>query len=102
MLLEGAGFTVIDLGTNVESKQFLSAIKENNATILGMSALLTTTMPIMKDVIDSLKKNKIRDQVKVLIGGAPVSEEYAKEIGADGYGADAGSAVRLARTLTQS
>jgi 5-methyltetrahydrofolate--homocysteine methyltransferase len=102
MLLEGAGFTVIDLGTNVETQQFLSAIKENNATILGMSALLTTTMPIMKDVIDSLKKNKIRDQVKVLIGGAPVSEEYAKEIGADGYGADAGSAVRLARTLTQS
>lgn len=102
MMLEGAGFTVVDLGTNVEIDLFISAIKENNATILGMSALLTTTMPVMKDVIDLLSENNLRDQVKVLVGGAPVSEEYAREIGADGYGADAGSAVRLAKSFTQS
>ncbi len=102
MLMEGAGFDVIDLGTNVETARFLSAVKENKATILGMSALLTTTMPVMKDVIDLLVQNNLRDQVKVLVGGAPVSEEYARNIGADGYGADAGSAVRLAKSLTQS
>ncbi len=102
MLMEGAGFDVIDLGTNVETTRFLSAVKENKATVLGMSALLTTTMPMMKDVIDLLVQNNLRDQVKVLVGGAPVSEEYARKIGADGYGADAGSAVRLAKSLTQS
>lgn len=102
MLMEGAGFDVIDLGTNVETTRFLSAVKENKATILGMSALLTTTMPVMKDVIDLLVQNNVRDQVKVLVGGAPVSEKYARDIGADGYGADAGSAVRLAKSLTQS
>lgn len=102
MLLEGAGFEVIDLGTNVETGQFLAAIKENNATILAMSALLTTTMPVMKDVIDRLVDQDLRQQVKVIIGGAPVSEEYASQIGADGYGADAGSAVRVAKRLVQA
>jgi 5-methyltetrahydrofolate--homocysteine methyltransferase len=102
MLMKGAGFEVIDLGTNVETSQFISAVKDNNAGILGMSALLTTTMPVMKDVIDALEENKLRDTVTILIGGAPVSEDYAKEIGADGYCADAGSAVRMARTMTNA
>ncbi len=101
MLMEGAGFTVIDLGTNVESETFISTIKEKNANLLGMSALLTTTMPVMKEVIGLLEKNDLRDRVKVLIGGAPVTDAYAKEIGADGYGADAGSAVRMAKALIQ-
>lgn len=99
MLLEGAGFEVIDLGTNVESKQFLSAVQDHNAKLVGMSALLTTTMPVMKEVIDLLSDNKLRDSVKVIVGGAPVTEEYSREIGADGYGADAGSAVRIAKAL---
>ncbi len=99
MLMEGAGFDVIDLGTNVESKQFVATVNEKKAKILAMSALLTTTMPVMKDVIDLLEQTTIRDQVKVLVGGAPVTEEYAKQINADGYGADAGAAVRVAKTL---
>lgn len=102
MLMEGAGFDVVDLGTNVETNEFLSAIKEKNASVLAMSALLTTTMPVMKDVIDLLEKEDVRNQVKVLIGGAPVTEEYAQQIGADGYGADAGSAVRIAKALVQA
>ncbi|MFO7557315.1 MAG: corrinoid protein [Desulfobacterales bacterium] len=99
MLLEGAGFEVVDLGTNVESKQFLSAVQDHNAKLVGMSALLTTTMPVMKEVIDLLSDNKLRDSVKVIVGGAPVTEEYSREIGADGYGSDAGSAVRIAKAL---
>lgn len=101
MLLEGAGFKVIDLGTNVESKAFLSAVQDHNANIVGMSALLTTTMPVMKEVIDLLSENNLRKSVKVLVGGAPVTEEYSQDIGADGYGADAGSAVRIAKSLMQ-
>jgi len=101
MLLEGAGFDVVDLGTNVEAATFLSAVKEHNANIVGMSALLTTTMPVMKEVIDLLVENNLREKVKVLVGGAPVSEEYSQDIGADGYAADAGSAVRIAKTLMQ-
>jgi 5-methyltetrahydrofolate--homocysteine methyltransferase len=102
MLLEGAGFDVIDLGTNVESATFLSAVQEHNADIVGMSALLTTTMPVMKEVIDLLAKHNLRDRVKVLVGGAPVTDDYAREIGADGYAADAGSAVRVAKALIQT
>jgi 5-methyltetrahydrofolate--homocysteine methyltransferase len=101
MLLEGAGFEVIDLGTNVESKKFLSAVQDHNANIVGMSALLTTTMPVMKEVIDLLSENNLRKNVKVLVGGAPVTEEYSQKIGADGYGADAGSAVRIAKSMMQ-
>jgi 5-methyltetrahydrofolate--homocysteine methyltransferase len=101
MLLEGAGFKVIDLGTNVESKAFLSAVQDHNANIVGMSALLTTTMPMMKEVIDLLSENNLRENVKVLVGGAPVTEEYSQKIGADGYGADAGSAVRIAKSMMQ-
>ncbi len=99
MLIEGAGFEVIDLGTNVETDKFISTAKENNAGIIALSALLTTTMPVMKDIVDGLESAGIRDKVKVLVGGAPVTEEYAKEIGADGYGSDAGSAVRIAKSL---
>lgn len=99
MLLEGGGFSVIDLGTDVDPPAFLSAVQDNNANLVGMSALLTTTMPAMKEVIDLLSEKNIREQVKVLIGGAPVTEAFCREIGADGYGPDAGSAVRLAKAF---
>lgn len=97
MLMEGAGFSVIDLGTDVQPAAFVDAIKEHNADIVAMSALLTTTMPKMKETMEAMEKAGIRDQVKVLVGGAPVTENYADEIGADGYGYDAGSAVRIAK-----
>lgn len=97
MLMEGAGFSVIDLGTDVPPAAFVDAIKEHNADIVGMSALLTTTMPKMKETMEAMENAGIRDQVKVLVGGAPVTENYADEIGADGYGYDAGSAVRIAK-----
>ncbi len=97
MLMEGAGFSVIDLGTDVAPATFVDAIKEHNADIVGMSALLTTTMPKMKETLEAIEKAGIRDQVKVLVGGAPVTEKYATEIGADGYGFDAGSAIRMAK-----
>ena len=97
MLMEGAGFSVIDLGTDVAPDTFVDAIKEHNADIVGMSALLTTTMPKMKETLEAIEKAGIRDQVKVLVGGAPVTEKYATEIGADGYGFDAGSAIRMAK-----
>ncbi len=97
MLMEGAGFSVIDLGTDVSPAAFVDAIKEHNADIVGMSALLTTTMPKMKETLEEMENAGVRDQVKVLVGGAPVTEDYAKEIGADGYGYDAGHAVRMAK-----
>lgn len=100
MLIQGAGFTVIDLGTDVKPEDFLDAAKKNNATLIGMSALLTTTMPMMKQVIEAFKSAGLRDQVKIIIGGASVTQEYADKIGADGYGHDAGSAVRIAKSLT--
>ena len=99
LLMEGAGFSVIDLGTDVKPEKFLAAVHENNADIVGISALLTTTMPSMKNVIEALESAGLRDQVKVLVGGAPVTKEYAEEIGADCYGPDAGSAVRIAKSL---
>ena len=99
MLMEGVGFSVIDLGTDVKPEKFLKAVRENNADIVGISALLTTTMLGMKNVIEALESAGLRDQVKVLVGGAPVTKEYAEEIGADCYGADAGSAVRIAKSL---
>ncbi len=100
MLMEGAGFSVIDLGTDVAPAAFVEAIKEHNADIVGMSALLTTTMPKMKETLEAIEKAGIRDQVKILVGGAPVTEKYASEIGADGYGYDAGSCVRIAKAFT--
>ena len=99
MMLEGAGFEIFDLGTDVTPEKFIAAIKENNAGLLGMSALLTTTMSNMKLVLAALKEAGVREQVKVMIGGAPVTESYAKEIGADGYAPDASRAVTLAKSL---
>jgi corrinoid protein of di/trimethylamine methyltransferase len=96
-LLEGGGFEVIDLGVNVAPEKFIQTVKEKNANIIAMSALLTTTMPAMKTTIEALKQAGIRDQVKVLIGGAPITQKYADEIGADGYSENAVGAVALAK-----
>ncbi len=101
MMLEGAAFEVIDLGTDVSPDLFVEKIRETGAELIGMSAMLTTTMINMKTTIDSLKAAGIRDQVKVMVGGAPVRETFAREIGADGYAPDAGSAVGLAKSLLQ-
>ncbi|MBQ3078371.1 MAG: corrinoid protein [Clostridia bacterium] len=98
MMLEGNGFTVIDLGVDVTPEKFVEAVK-NGAQAIGMSALLTTTMPMMAQVIELLKAEGLRDQVKVLIGGAPITQEYADQIGADGYSTDAASAAELAKKL---
>ncbi len=99
MMLEGAGFEVEDLGIEVPAKQFVDAVREHEPEILGMSALLTTTMVHMPDVIKALEEAGLRDKVKVILGGAPVTQEYADKIGADGYAADAASAVDLAKRL---
>ncbi len=96
-MLEGGGFEVIDLGADVSPEKFVQTVKERNADLICLSALLTVTMPSMKLVIESLKQAGLRDRVRVLVGGAPVTEQWAKEIGADGYGASAASAVPLAR-----
>ncbi len=98
-MLEGGGFEVIDLGADVTPEKFAAAAQEKKADIVALSALLTVTMPSMKTTIDALRAAGIRDRVKVLIGGAPVTEEYASQIGADGYGANAASAVPLARKV---
>jgi 5-methyltetrahydrofolate--homocysteine methyltransferase len=96
-LLEGGGFEVIDLGVNVSPEKFIETIKDKNANIVAMSALLTTTMPAMRTTIDALKQAGVRDRVKVLIGGAPITQKYADEIGADGYSENAVGAVALAK-----
>ena len=96
-LLEGGGFEVIDLGVNVTPEKFLQTVTEKNANIIAMSALLTTTMPAMKTTIEALKQAGVRDHVKVLIGGAPITQKYAEEIGADGYSENAVGAVALAK-----
>ena len=101
MMLEGAGFEIVDLGTDVGPEQFISAIKDSNAKLVGMSALLTTTMSNMKVIIAAMKEAGIRDQVKVLVGGAPMTDKFAKDIGADGYAPDASRAVTLAKDLMQ-
>ena len=99
MMLEGAGFNVIDLGVDVTPEQYVECVKNNNVQVVGMSALLTTTMTSMKEIIDALKDAGLRDQVKVIIGGAPITQEYADEIGADGFSVDAASATELAKKL---
>lgn len=99
MMLEGAGFEVIDAGVDVPPEKFVSLVKEKNAQLVGLSALLTTTMPAMKDTIDRFKSEGIRSNIKVMVGGAPVTQKYADEIGADGYAPDASSAVDLAKQL---
>jgi 5-methyltetrahydrofolate--homocysteine methyltransferase len=98
MMLEGAGFEIMDLGIDVTPEQFVQAVKDG-AGIIALSALLTTTMPAMKDTVEALNAAGIRDQVKVIIGGAPVTETYANDIGADGYGPDAASAAEIATEL---
>jgi len=99
MMFASAGLEVYNLGVDVEPEKFVSEIKARNANILGLSALLTTTMPMMKETVAALTKAGIRDRVKILVGGAPVTEAYATAIGADGYAPDAGSATRLAKSL---
>jgi 5-methyltetrahydrofolate--homocysteine methyltransferase len=97
MMLEGAGFTVHDIGVDVTSEQVVKKVKELKPEVLGLSALLTTTMPEMQSVIELLTEMGIRQQIKVMIGGAPVSQEFADKIGADGYAEDAAQAVTLTR-----
>ena len=99
MMLEGAGFEVIDLGTDVTPEMFVAAVQQHGAGLVGLSALLTTTMPNMKITVEAFKSAGLRQQVKIMIGGAPVTEEYARSIGADGYAPDASRAVSLARAL---
>ncbi|MCX7671339.1 MAG: corrinoid protein [Anaerolineae bacterium] len=99
MMLEGAGFEIVDLGTDVSPEKFVKAVLEQKPQIVGMSALLTTTMPAMGTTVKALLEAGVRDQVKVMIGGAPVTDAFAKQIGADGYAPDASSAVRLAKSL---
>jgi 5-methyltetrahydrofolate--homocysteine methyltransferase len=96
-MLEGGGFEIIDLGVNVSPEQFIASVREKNANIIAMSALLTTTMPSMKTTIEAMKQAGVRDKVKVLIGGAPITQKYADEIGADGFSESAVGAVALAR-----
>jgi len=98
-MLEGGGFEVIDLGTDVTPQRFIEAEHAHKASIVALSALLTVTMPMMKNTIDALKQASLRDRVKVMVGGAPVTREFANSIGADGYSETATSAVALARQL---
>jgi len=99
MMLEGAGFEVIDLGINNPVEKYLAALEEHQPDILGMSALLTTTMPYMKVVIDTLKEKGLRDKFIVLVGGAPLNEEFGKAVGADAYCRDAAIAVETAKSM---
>lgn len=99
MMMEGAGFHIVDLGVDVDMERFLSAVKENEADLVALSALLTTTMQAMKETVDYLAGNEVRKRVKIIIGGAPITQDFADEIGADGYGPNAPSAVQLAKSL---
>jgi 5-methyltetrahydrofolate--homocysteine methyltransferase len=101
IMLEGAGFTVIDLGVNVAPETFVQKIDEHQPDIVGFSAFLTTTMPMFKANINALEKAGVRDDVIVMVGGAPVTQEYADAVGADGYSADASSAVKKAKALIE-
>jgi 5-methyltetrahydrofolate--homocysteine methyltransferase len=99
LMLEGAGFEIIDLGVDVEPEKFVDAIANGGADIVAFSALLTTTMPNMKVTVDAIQAAGLRDKVKIIIGGAPVTQAYADQIGADGFSSDASRAVSLAQTL---
>ena len=99
MMIESAGMTVHNLGVDIAPEDFVAQIKEKNARIVCLSALLTTTMPMMKQTVDAIVESGLRDQVKILVGGAPVTRAYAEEIGADGFAADAGAATKLAKSL---
>jgi len=102
MMLEGAGFEIIDLGTDVRPEVFVGVVESKHVGIIALSALLTTTMPNMQATIEALKAASLRDKVKVIIGGAPVTEAYAQQIGADGYAPDASAASRLATKLMKA
>ncbi len=102
MMLEGAGFEIVDLGSDVTPAKFVQAIRANNPDLVGMSALLTTTMPSMKATLDAIRAEGLKDQVQVMIGGAPVTEDYAHKIGADGFAPDASRAVQLAKSLVSA
>jgi 5-methyltetrahydrofolate--homocysteine methyltransferase len=99
MMLEGAGFETVDLGKDVKAETFVAAVREHQPRILGLSALLTTTMPAMKDTIEALEEAGLRDSLKIMVGGAPVTAAFAEEIGADAYAPDAATAVDVARNL---
>jgi corrinoid protein of di/trimethylamine methyltransferase len=99
IMLEGAGFEVIDLGVNVTPEKMVAAVREHHPPVIGFSALLTTTMGMFQANLEALRRAGLRDQVKVMVGGAPVTQEYADAIGADGYAPDASAAVRLAEKL---
>ncbi len=99
MMLESAGFEVIDLGVDVEPARFVEAVKESKPTLVGLSALLTTTMPMMRKTIETLEESGLRDHLKIIIGGAPVNQAFAEEIGADGFAPDAGSASKMAKRM---
>jgi len=101
IMLEGAGFTVIDLGVNVPPERFVEQIEEHKPEIVGFSAFLTTTMPMFKANINAIEKAGLRDKVIIMVGGAPVTQEYADAVGADGYAADASTAVRIAKDLIE-
>ncbi len=100
IMLKGAGYEVIDLGNDVAPEKFVDTAKGNNARIIGMSALLTTTMAVMKQVVDIIKREELSGQIKTIIGGAPVSKAFADEIGADEYGYDVGHAVERIKAMT--
>jgi 5-methyltetrahydrofolate--homocysteine methyltransferase len=99
MMLEGAGFEIIDLGTDVSPEKFVGAVKEHQPALIGMSALLTTTMASIGRTIEALKEAGLRDEVKVIVGGAPLTQDFADQVGADGFATDAGSASRMAKSL---
>jgi methanogenic corrinoid protein MtbC1 len=98
-MLEGGGFEVLDLGVDVPAERFIEAVKTSGANVACLSALLMVTMPTMRTIVNALKQAGVRDRVKVIVGGAPVTAQFAHEIGADGYGDNAGAAVTLARNL---
>jgi 5-methyltetrahydrofolate--homocysteine methyltransferase len=99
IMLKGAGFEVVDLGNDVDAEKFVTAAKSQEARVIGMSALLTTTMPVMKEVVDLLKRENLLGRIKTIVGGAPVSQGYAQEIGADAYGYDCAQAVEQVKKL---
>jgi 5-methyltetrahydrofolate--homocysteine methyltransferase len=101
IMLKGAGFEVIDLGNNVPPEKFIETAKKENASVIGLSALLTTTMPVMKDVVDLVKKEGLEARIRVIIGGAAVTEEFAQKIGADAYGYDSIQAVECVKILAK-
>ena len=101
-MLQGNGFEVIDLGIDIPTERFVEVVRDNDLQILGISALLTSTIPAVEEIIKALEKTGLRQKVKVIIGGAPVTQAYADQVGADGYGADAVAAVELARALASA